>query len=137
MERALKVIAVLLAKMIESTTGEDCEQILAKAEAEVDAKAVAASSADVEMVYQAYPGKCPVRGAATGKTSKNKDQIKRLLKDHSVSDLLYTIERYVDDCIQNQVYMKNFGTFLNQLPDFSEDDIFSTSTKPDARKPQE
>lgn len=77
----------------------------------------------IEEIYKAYPTKCQVRKASSGKTAKNKDQIKRLLeKGHTKEELLSTIGRYVDDCVRNGTYMKNFSTFLNNLPDYEEEE---------------
>lgn len=76
------------------------------------------TSEQVDEVYKAYPGKCVVRGASTGKTLKNKDKIRILLKTHKKDKLLYIISRYVRECERDNVYMKNFSTFLNNLPDY-------------------
>lgn len=138
MERLLRIIAFILARIAEEKTGIDHVDILAEAEAEVDKNTHSTESADVERVYKAYPTKCPVRGAPTGKSAKNKEQIKRLLKSHSADDLIFIIERYVGECERGQVYIKNFNTFLNQLPDYSDDtDLFSGSAGGSTRKPQE
>ncbi len=72
---------------------------------------------NINSIYSLYPTKCPVRNANTGKGSKNKDQIKKLLKKHSVENLKAIIENYVNDCVGNGVYLKNFTTLLNNLPD--------------------
>lgn len=138
MEKTLKIIAVLLARIAGNMTGTDYKTLLMEAETDVSASPGATDSDAVEMVYRAYPGKCPVRGTATGKSARNKEQIKRLLKDHSADDLVFIINRYIDDCTAGQCYIKNFGTFLNQLPDYSDDEgIFQQQRETDSRKPQE
>lgn len=71
---------------------------------------------DVEEVYKKYPTKCLIRGASTGKGAKDKTKIKALLKQYSKNELLETIELYVNDCVATNTYMKNFSTFLNNLP---------------------
>lgn len=71
----------------------------------------------IQMIYDAYPVKCVIRGASTGKGSKNKKSIAVLLKRHTKEHLLEVIKWYVSDCKKNNVYMKNFSTFLNNLPD--------------------
>jgi len=43
-----------------------------------------------------------------------------LLKEYSKEHILKTIAWYVNDCKKNKIYMKNFGTFLNNLPDMTE-----------------
>ena len=70
----------------------------------------------VDKMYELYPSKCPKRNTSTGKSRKDKDRIKRLLKT-------YTQEQ-IEQVIRNEVeanfgvnYMKNFSTFLNNFPD--------------------
>ena len=75
---------------------------------------------DIDEIYKAYPSKCVVRGVHSGKGEKNKEQINRILQTKTKKDMLSIIERYVADCKRGKVYMKNFSTFLNNLPDFSE-----------------
>lgn len=76
---------------------------------------------DIKEIYSLYPTKCPTKGSSTGKTSKNKDKIKALLsKDYTFEDLKAIIERYVSECKKDKVFMKNFATFLNNIPDYSE-----------------
>ena len=73
---------------------------------------------EVDAVYSTYPTRCVVQGRNLGKSSADKKKIARLLKDNSKEKLIKTIERYVDDCKRDKVYMKNFGTFLNNLPEY-------------------
>ena len=73
---------------------------------------------EVDAVYSAYPARCVVQGRNLGKSSADKKKIARLLKDNSEEKLIKTIERYVEDCKRDKVYMKNFGTFLNNLPEY-------------------
>lgn len=75
---------------------------------------------DIDKIYNLYPAKCPFRNVSTGKTKKNKDKIKTLLNDYSVDELETTIKTYVSECIQSKTYLKNFSTFLNNLPDYSQ-----------------
>ena len=74
---------------------------------------------EVDAVYSAYPTRCVVQGRNLGKSSADKKKIARLLKDNSKEKLIKTIERYVEDCKRDKVYMKNFGTFLNNLPEYT------------------
>lgn len=78
------------------------------------------SSDAVSRLYALYPTKCPVSGRATGKSSKDKEKIARLLKVHTEQELSDTITRYVRESTEQQSYIKNFATFLNNLPDFSQ-----------------
>ena len=76
---------------------------------------------DVNDVYKAYPSKCIVSGRNLGKCSKNKEQIARLLKDTDKKKLIRAIEMYRADCEKNKIFMKNFSTFLNNVPEYEED----------------
>lgn len=73
-----------------------------------------------ERLYAAYPTRCPVSGRATGKSSKDKKKLITLLAKHSEDELLSIIKRYLADCIETKTYIKNFSTFLNNLPDYSQ-----------------
>lgn len=70
----------------------------------------------INNIYSAYPTKCPIRGSSNGKSEKSREKIKRLLDKYSSENLLKIIKGYIDDCEKNNVYMKNFDTFLNNLP---------------------
>jgi len=72
----------------------------------------------VEVLYSLYPAKCVVNAKRNlGKGSKDKEKIEKLLKVHSFEDLKKTIEWYIGSCRSSQTFMKNFSTFLNNLPD--------------------
>tara|TARA_R110002020_G_scaffold51096_1_gene144777 strand:+ start:323 stop:1084 length:762 start_codon:yes stop_codon:yes gene_type:complete len=75
----------------------------------------------IESLYSLYPTKCHVNNNSTGKSKTNKDKIKTLLKTTTEEHLKYTINRYKDECIKDKRYMKNFGTFLNNLPDYEKE----------------
>lgn len=78
-------------------------------------------SEDVEEIYKLYPAKCPIGKRSTGKTKKNKDKIKGLLKkDYTFDQLSSIIKRYIKECMQTDTYIKNFSTFLNNIPDYGE-----------------
>ena len=86
-----------------------------------------ALEADIEEIYAAYPPRCPKRQQSTGKCAKDKDRIRILLtkKGKSKSDILAAIEQTISD----GGYLKNFSTFLNNLPeiaDHGEDNITGT-----------
>lgn len=73
---------------------------------------------NVNNIYSLYPTKCPIGNRSTGKCNKDKIKISKLIKEGK--DLKTIIETYLSDCVKTKTYIKNFGTFLNQLPDFSE-----------------
>lgn len=69
----------------------------------------------VDEMYEIYPARCPKRNASTGKSHKDKDRIKRLLKIYTQDE----IEKVIRDEVDNNFgvnYMKNFSTFLNNFP---------------------
>lgn len=76
---------------------------------------------NVELIYNSYPTRCVVGGRSTGKSAKNKDKIKALLKKITSAKLIDTIKWYVEDCKKTNTYMMNFSTFLNNIPDVPEE----------------
>ena len=75
---------------------------------------------EVDRLYKLYPSKCLVSGRPSGKSKKNKDKIKTRLKEYTFEELEYAIIRYKKECVENKVYMKNFSTFLNNIPDYED-----------------
>lgn len=75
----------------------------------------------VQLIYSLYPSKCPIKNSSTGKTARNKDKIKKLLQNISTDELKSIINRYISECKESKTYIKNFGTFLNNIPDYSEE----------------
>ena len=70
----------------------------------------------VDKIYKLYPTTCPMRNSPLGKSSKDKERIRRLLKTYSMAD----IERVVRNEVETKfgkAYMQNFATFLNNFPD--------------------
>jgi len=77
---------------------------------------------EIDKIYNSYPNKCFITRRPTGKSKKCKDKIKKLLVKAGQDDLIEIINRYVKECKENKTYMKNFSTFLNNLPDYSENE---------------
>ncbi len=73
----------------------------------------------IEKIYKLYPAKCSIRGTSTGKSQKCKDKIKLLLKKDN-DNLIEIINRYIKECMESKTWVMNFKTFLNNLPDYSE-----------------
>jgi len=73
---------------------------------------------EIKNIYNAYPTKCVVDGRPLGKSKSHHTKIKSLLKSHPEGELLSTIQRYISECRTSQTFMMNFGTFLNNLPDY-------------------
>ena len=72
---------------------------------------------DINAIYSLYPSKCPIKNSSTGKTKTNKNKISKLLKEYSKDELVSKINLYIEDCKKHKVFIKNFSTFLNNLPD--------------------
>lgn len=71
----------------------------------------------IDEIYNLYPGKCPIASRPTGKSTKDKTRIKNMLEEKGFDNLKNIIEQYVKQCFESKCYIKNFATFLNNLPD--------------------
>ena len=91
-----------------------------------------------ERIYKLYPTKCPTSQRATGKSKSDIVKIVRLLKKgHTEEELSGTIQRYISEATQNKSWIQNFSTFLNNLPDYSEQEASEPQLFNDnRRKPQ-
>jgi len=85
---------------------------------------------EIDEIYNLYPSKCPIKNSSTGKSLKDKDKIKTLIKSKSKDELISTIEKYILECSKNKIYMKNFSTFLNNLPDYTSTQVQEYTSKP-------
>ncbi len=83
---------------------------------------------DIDTLYGLYPSKCPKRNVSLGKSFKDKDRIKKLLKTHSYEMLKFTIEQEISEKF-NKAYMSNFSTFLNNLPDYGYEEHVLNNTQ--------
>lgn len=70
----------------------------------------------VDEMYEIYPTKCPKRNSSLGKSRKDKDRIRKLLKTYSKEEIEQVIRNEVDSNYGVN-YMKNFSTFLNNFPE--------------------
>lgn len=70
----------------------------------------------VERMYSLYPSRCPKRATSLGKTKKDKDRIKKLLKCYSMEEIERVFKHEIEEKYEKQ-YMQNFSTFLNNFPD--------------------
>jgi len=120
------MITFLLAKVLCSMGKGTVDEIIAEAVAATTPEKKESSNpvkntADPESVnrlYALYPSKCPVSGRATGKSHKDKEILTRLLREHSEEEIAETIKRYIKDSTEQKSYIKNFSTFLHNLPDY-------------------
>ena len=118
MEKQLRIIARLLAILI----GGDADKTLAEAEGWAERTTPAKSDEEtneaVERLYKMYPTKDSERGQSTGKCSKDKARLRTLLKTKTEEQIAYTIRRYLQESAANRSYIKNFSTFLNNMPEY-------------------
>lgn len=70
----------------------------------------------IERMYKLYPTHCPKRNASLGKTKKDKDRLRKLLKAYSMEEIERVIKNEIETK-QGKAYMQNFSTFLNNFPD--------------------
>lgn len=69
-----------------------------------------------ERIYALYPTKCPQRNTTLGKSYKDKERIKKLLKIYSKEDIEKVVKKEIEEKY-GKCYMSNFSTFLNNFPD--------------------
>lgn len=86
----------------------------------------------VNQVYKAYPAKCANRGTSTGKCRKDKDRIYYLMtkQGYTAQGLINAINKYVSEVSSARGYLKNFSTFLNNIP-LDEPDVIETDQQID------
>lgn len=78
----------------------------------------------VDKMYSIYPATCPKRNTSTGKSRKDKERIKRLLRTYTREQIEQVIRAEVEEKYGKQ-YMQNFSTFLNSIP-FRSDDLLES-----------
>ena len=76
--------------------------------------------ASVDRVYYAYPSKCPKGKSSTGKSFKDKTTIAKRLEMYSEEYLIKAINIYIDGEKKADRWIKNFSTFLNNIPDIED-----------------
>lgn len=91
------------------TSGKSTEEILKK------------NAGVINEIYALYPAKTNTRDGvrSTGKCSKDKYRIASLLRDHTPEQIKRSITKYVEE--QGGEYLKNFSTFLNNIPEYEDD----------------
>lgn len=70
----------------------------------------------VERMYAMYPSTCPKRGTSLGKSRKDKERIRKLLKTYSMDEIESVFKREIEEKYDKH-YMQNLSTFLNNFPD--------------------
>ena len=87
----------------------------------------------IDRMYALYPAKCPKRGTSLGKSYKDKDRIRKLLKRYSFEEIERVIQHEVESKYEKS-YMQNFSTFLNNFPD--PETVAEPSIEPSLQKGQ-
>lgn len=128
MEQKDKIIITLLARIVGHLDGIPADEVIKAVMEASKPKKKESHELDlaiVERIYKLYPTTCPITGRSLGKGAKNKKQIITLLKKHSPQEIEVAIKNYIDDCKVYNSYVKNFSTFLNNLPDSGADSEIS------------
>lgn len=118
----------LLAMLVGLQTHEAPEEVLIRVNKQLSKKRTPeqiaidqaiedATDKEVDEIYAIYPTKCPVSGRSTGKSSSDKGKIRALLKTMPADTIKQRMETYLSDCKEHEAYIKNFSTFLNNVPD--------------------
>lgn len=81
-----------------------------------DEEEALATAAFIEKMYKMYPTKCPVQNRSLGKSTKDKEKIKNLLKTYSKEQIERVFKEEIDSKY-GKGYMRNLSTFLNNFPD--------------------
>jgi hypothetical protein len=92
-----------------------------KADSDNDNDSVNGSDSKKEIIYNIYPNKCHSGRSTSKSKKKDLEKISKLLKEHSFEHLEKVINYYIEDCKKTNTYIKNFSTFLNNLPDIPEE----------------
>lgn len=133
---AISISDALMAMLIAKGTDQDPKDILVEAarlaksaskESKKDPAVEQQLESDISDIYAAYPSRDDRRGASTGKCEKCRVKIRQLLtrksKPMTKEHILTAMRHYLDDCTASGAYIKNFQTFLNNIPD-----VVSTET---------
>lgn len=92
-----------------------------KGKGEVKEKLYNVDSDSVIDLYKLYPSSCVVSQRRLSKSKSNKNKIAQLLnkKQYTLQELKDIIIQYRNECDQTKTFMKDFSTFLNNIPDFT------------------
>lgn len=95
---------------------EERDKSLSKKDERYDANSESEDDKFVERMYAMYPTKCPIKNRSLGKSTKDKDRIRKLMKTYSKEEIEFVISNEVNQKF-NKAWMSNFSTFLNNFPD--------------------
>jgi hypothetical protein len=71
----------------------------------------------IDEIYKEYPSRCIVNNRSLSKSNKDKEKIKKMLKEKTKDEMIIHIKKYVRECARSKTFMMNFSTFLNQWPE--------------------
>ena len=119
--RPLNLTEYLLIQIAASLTEKPAEKLYEGYE-EQRAKRVRDASPidedDVLAIYAAYPARDPSnQNRSLCKCAKDKQRIRLLLRMYTKEELLQAIESEIKENIDTGKWLKNFSTFLNNIPD--------------------
>lgn len=116
----------LLMVIAASMTKKTPEQIFSAYEAQLSKKEKVSTRYtldDIDEIYNAYPTRDERNnGRSTGKSLANKKRIKSLLNTYTKGEILAAIDAELHENRVNGKWLKNFSTFLNNLPDVREEE---------------
>lgn len=79
-------------------------------------------NAEIIFIYDLYPSTDKNNNKrSTGKCSKDKDKISKLIKSIGFEQLKLRIENYLKNCDRTKEWLKNFSVLLNNLPEIVEE----------------
>lgn len=114
----LMKIASALCKKDAASIWKEYEEQLPKTSAKTEVP-----EEDVEEIYAAYPTRDPRNGnRSLGKCAKDKQRIRALLRKYSKEEILFAIESEIEENEDVGKWLKNFSTFLNNMPEVVSED---------------
>jgi len=126
MERNLAIITYLLARLVVKLEGiepdklsEDIQKRFPKPK-KITPIGEKIDAETVDRIYALYPTKCPISGRSTGKSAKDKVRISKLLMVLTEEQFTSIIKQYLEESQKSVSYIKNFSTFLNNIPDYGQ-----------------
>jgi len=82
-----------------------------------------------EELYKLYPSQCEVKNRPTGKSSSDKEKLKRLIYTHGFDKVKGSINYYIESSKKSGSFISNFKTLLNNLPEVPEAEELKRNAK--------
>jgi len=123
--RPLNLTDYLLLRIASALTKKDAETLYQGYEAQrakTERNGAEVSEEDVLAIYAAYPTRDPSnKNRSLGKCDKDKQRIRLLLRKYTKDQLLEAINAEIMENVSNGKWLRNFSTFLNNIPDVEGD----------------